>query len=102
MKSWLKDNNVEMYSTHDEEKSLAAETFIRTLRNETNKYMTLVSKYVYINKSDNIVNKYNNTCHITIKMRPIDVKSSTYIDFNKEKNKEDPKFKVSNHVRISK
>ena len=55
-----------------------------------------------INKLDNIVNKYNNAYHSTIKMKPVDVKSSTYIDFDKKSNKEDPKFKVGDHVRISK
>ena len=62
--------------------------------------MTLISKNVNINKLDDIVNKYNNTYYITIKMKPIDVKSSTYIEFNKDNNKEDPKFKVGDHVRI--
>ena len=64
--------------------------------------MTLISKNVYIDKLDDIVNEYNNTCHSTIKMKPLDVKSSTYINFDAEKNDEDPKFKVSDHVRISK
>ena len=61
--------------------------------------MTSVPKNVYINKLDNIVNKYNNTYHSTIKMKPVDVKSSTYINFNKENNKEDAKFKVDDDVR---
>ena len=56
--------------------------------------MTSISKNVYIDKLDDIVNKYNNTYHTTIKMKPAEVKSRTYIDFNKESNKEDPKFKV--------
>ena len=59
-------------------------------------------KYVYINKFDDLVNNYNRTCHITIKMNPADVKSSTYVEFNKKNNKEDPKFEGSNHVRIRK
>ena len=54
-----------------------------------------------IDKLDHIVNKFNNTYHSTIKMKPIDVTSSTYIDFNKENNKEDPKFEVGDYVRIS-
>ena len=62
--------------------------------------MTLISKNVNINKLDDIVNKYNNTYYITIKMKPINVKSSIYIEFNKDNNKEDPKFKVGDHVRI--
>ena len=67
--------------------------------------MTSISKKVYIDKLCNyidIVNKYNHAYHRTIKMKPTDVKSNTYIDFNKENNKEGPKFKVGEHVRISK
>ena len=64
--------------------------------------MTSVSKNVYIDKLDDIVNKHNNTYHSTITMKPVDVKSNTYIDFNKENNEEDLKFEVGNHVRISK
>ena len=63
--------------------------------------MTSVSKNVYSNKLDNIVNKCNHTYHNTIKIKPDDVKSSTYIDFDKKNSKEDPKFKVSYHVKIS-
>ena len=57
---------------------------------------------MYTDILDDIVNKYNNTYHRTIKMKPVDVKPSTYIDFTKENNKEGPKCKVGNHVRISK
>ena len=57
---------------------------------------------MYIDKLDDVVNNYNNTCNRTIKMEPVDVKSSTYIDFNKENNEESPKFKVVDHVRTSK
>ena len=64
--------------------------------------MTFVSKNVYIDKLDDIVNEYNNTYHRTIKMKPVDVKDKTYIDFEKEVNDKDPKFKVSQNVRISK
>ena len=63
--------------------------------------MTSVSKNVYINKLDDIVGEYNNTYHRTIKMKPVDVKDNTYIDFKKEVNDKDPKFKVGDHVRIS-
>ena len=80
MKSWLEKNDIEMFSTHNEVKSAVVERFIRTLKNKTYKYMTSISKNEYIDKLDNIVDKYNNTYHITIKMRPVDVKSSTYID----------------------
>ena len=64
--------------------------------------MTSVSKNVYINKSDDIVGEYNNTYHRTIKMKPVDVKDGRYIDFEKEVNDKDPKFKIGDHVRISK
>ena len=64
--------------------------------------MTAVSKNVYINKLDDIVNEYNNTYHKTIKMKPIDLKDNTYIDSIKEVNNKDPKFRVGDHVRISK
>ena len=64
--------------------------------------MSSISKNVYIDKLDDIVNEYNNTYHRTIKMKPVDVKDNTYIDFKKEVNDKDPKFKVGDHVRISK
>ena len=101
-KKWLKDNDIEMYSTNNEGKSVIAERFIRTLKNKIYKYMTSISKNVYIDKLDDIVNKYNNTYHSTIKMKPVDVKSNTYIDSSKEINDEDPKCKISDIVKISK
>ena len=61
MKSWLEKNDIEVYSTHNEEKSVIAERFVRTLKNKIFKYMTSVSKNVYIDKLDDIANKYNNT-----------------------------------------
>ena len=64
--------------------------------------MISVWKNVYIDKLEDIVNRYNNTFYRTIKMKPTDVKSNTYIYFNKENNKEDPKFKIGDYVRISK
>ena len=64
--------------------------------------MTSISKNVYIDKLNDIVNEYNNTYHRAIKMKPIDVKDNTYININKEVNDKDPKFKVGDHVRISK
>ena len=91
-----------MYSTHNEGKSVFAETFIRTLKTKIYKYMTSVSKNVYIDKLDDIVNEYNNAYHRTIKMKPIDVKDNTYINIGKEVNDKDPKFKVGDHVKISK
>ena len=64
--------------------------------------MTSMSKNVYIDKLDDIVNKYNNMYHVAIKMKPDDVKSNTYIDFSKEIDNKDPKFEVSDIDRISK
>ena len=91
-----------MYSIHNEGKSVVAERFIKTLKNKIYKYMTSITKNVYIDKLDDIVDEYNNTYHKTIKMKPIDVKDNTYIDFEKEVNDKDPKFKIGDHVRISK
>ena len=102
MKSWLEKSDIEMYSTHNEGKYVIAEKFIRTLKNNIYKRMTSISKKVYIDKLDDIVNEYNNTKHRTTKMKPIDVKDNTYIDFGKEVNDNDHKFKVGDHVRISK
>ena len=70
-----------MYLTHNQGKSVIAERFIRTLKNKIYKYMTSVSKNVYIGKLDDIVNNYNKTYQRTIKIKPVDVKSNTYIDF---------------------
>ena len=102
MKSWLEKNDIEMYSTHNEGKSVVDERFIRTIKNKIYKHMNSISKNVYIDKLDDIVNEYNNTKHRTTKMKPIDVKDNTYIDFDKEVNDSDPKFKVGDHMRISK
>ena len=73
-----------MYSTNNEGKSVIAERFIRTLKSKIYKYMTSISKNVYINKLYDIVNEYNNTYHTTIKMKPIDVKDNTYINTSKK------------------
>ena len=67
MKSWLEKNDTETYSTYNEGKSVVSERFIRTLKSKIYKYMTPISKNMYINKLDDIVNKYNNTYHSTIK-----------------------------------
>ena len=91
-----------MYSIHNDGKSAVAERFIRSLKTKVYKYMTSILKNVYINKLDDIVNKYNNTQHRTIKMKPVDVKDNTYIDSNKEANNKNPKFKVADHERILK
>ena len=91
-----------MYSIHNEGKSVAAEKFIRTLKTKIYKYMTSMTKNVYIDNLDDIVNEYNNAYHRTIKMKPVDVEDKTYIDFEKEVNNKDPKFKVGDDGRISK
>ena len=78
-KNWLKDNDIEIYSKHNEGKSVVAERFIRILKTKIYKYMTSVSKNVYIDKLDDIVSEHNNTYHRTIKMNPIDVKDNTLI-----------------------
>ena len=91
-----------MYSIHNEGKSVVAERFVKNLTTKIYQYTTSISKNVYINKLDDILNKYNNTYHRTIKMKPVDVKDTKYIDSNKEVNDKDPKFKVGDHVRISK
>ena len=72
-----------MYSTHNEGKSVVAEKFVRILKNKIYKHMTSISTNVYIHKLDDIVNKYNNTYHSTNKMKPVDVKPSTYIESSK-------------------
>ena len=91
-----------MYSIHNEGKSVVAERFIRTLKTKIYKHMTSASKNVYIDKLDDIVADYNNAYHGTIKMKSVDVKDNTYIDIKKEVNDKGPKFKVGDHVRISK
>ena len=91
-----------MYSTHNEGKFVVAERFIRTLKNKIYKHMTSISKNRYVDKLVGIVNEYKNIYHSTIKMEPVDVKSSTYIDYSQEINDEDPKFKIVDIVRISK
>ena len=101
-RKWLQDNDTVVYSTHNEGKSVVAERFIKTLKSKIYKYMTSISKNVYIDKLDDIVNEYNNTYHTTIKMKPIDIKDNTYINTDKKINNKDPKFKVGDRVRISK
>ena len=77
-KIWLKDNDIKMYSAHNEGKSVIAERFIRTLKNKISKYMTSISENVYICKLGDIINEYNNKNHRTIKLKPIDVKDNIY------------------------
>ena len=91
-----------MYSTYNEGKSVVAERFIRTLKNKTFKHVAAVSKNVYFDVLDDIVNKYNNTVHRTIKMKPIDVTSDSHAEYNEDSHEKEPKFKVGGRVRISK
>ena len=102
MKSFLQNNDIEMYSMHNGGKSIITERFIKTLKNKIYKYMTSVSKIVCSDKLGDMINKYNNTYHSSIKMKPVDVKSSTYIDSSKEINDKDPKFKIDDTIRTSK
>ena len=100
-----------MYSTFNEGKSLAAERFIRTLKNKLYKHMTATGKNVYYDVLDNVVNEYNNTKHSTIKMKPKDVKNdktkSSAIARNKrvyidEHNEKSARYNVGDRARISK
>ena len=91
-----------MYSTYKKGKSVVAKRFIRTLESKIFKHMAAVSKNIYFDVLDDIVNKYNNKIHRTIKMKPIDDTSDSYAEYNEDSNGKDPKFKVVDHVRISK
>ena len=91
-----------MYSKYNDGKSVVPERFIRTLKNKTFQHMTAVSKNVYFDVLDDIVDKYNNRVHRTIKMKPIDVISVSYAEYIEDFNITNPKFKVSDHVRASK
>ena len=87
-----------MYSTHKEGKSVVTKRFIGILKTNIYKHMTAVSKNV--DKLDEIVNTFNNTYHITRKMKPADDQRSKFIDYGVEYNDKDPKFKIADHVRI--
>ena len=91
-----------MYSTHNEGKSIVAERFISTLKTKIYKYMTSISINVYIDKLNNILNEYNNIIIEQLKWSLLILKRSTYIVFDKEVKDIYPKFKVGDHVRISK
>ena len=116
-KDFLKINNIEMYSTYNEGNSTVSARFIRTLKYKIFKHMTASSKNVYFDVLDDIINKYNNTVHRTIKMKSIDIKGDYYIEsngtvFNRDltefrsaelhSNKKNPKFKVGDRFRILK
>ena len=103
----MKRNNIEMYSTYNKGNSIVAERFIRTLKNKIFKQMTVSSKNIYFNVLDGIVNKYNNTVHRTVKMKPIEVMDDSYAEYNENSiklnsDKKDPNFKVGDNVRVSK
>ena len=99
---FLKINNIEMHSTYNEGKSVIAERFIRTFKNKIFKHMAAVSKNVYFDVLNDIVNKCNNTVHRAINMKPIDVTSDSYAEYNEDSNETNPKFKVGDQVRTSK
>ena len=91
-----------MYSTYNQRKSVDAENSIRTLKSKIFKHLTDFSGNKYINALDDIANKYNNTVHRKMKMKPVDVTSDSYAEYNEDFNEKDPKFKVGDYVRISK
>ena len=102
LKKFLKENNIEMYSTCNEGRSVVAGKFIKTLKSKIFKHKTAVSKNACFDVLDNIVDNYNNTFHRIIGMKPIDIKSDSYVEYNVDSNEKDPKIKVRDHVRISK
>ena len=97
---WLSDNDINMYSTYNEGKSVVAERFIGTLKNKLYKHMTATGKNEYYDVLDDVVNKYNNTKDSIIKMKPIDVIDNKRV-FIDEHNEKDSTFKVGDRVRIS-
>ena len=94
MKSEIEESEIEMYSTHDEGKSVVAERFIKISKNEIHKYITSISKNMYIDKLNDIVNKYNNIYHTTIKKNPSVLNQAYILTLNKENNKEGSKLKI--------
>ena len=102
-KKCLKDNDIEMYSAFNEGKSVVAERFIKTLKSKVYKHMTSIGKNVYFNVLDDIVDNYNNTYHSSTKMKPEDVTDDFFfVQYSEESNKKNPKFRIADHVRISK
>ena len=100
MTLWLEKNDIEIYSMHNEGKSVVAKRF-RTLKIKFVSILDFKSKNLYIDKLDDILNKFNNTYHSRIKIKPVDVKPNTYIESSKEINYHDPKFNIGDIVRIS-
>ena len=102
-KDFLKINNIDMYSTYHEGKSIVAERFIRTLKNKIFKHMTVIQENIYFDVLNDIVDKYNKTVHKTITVKPIEVTGDYYTEYNEElSNKKNPNFKIGDNVRISK
>ena len=99
---WLSDDDIIMYSMYNEGKSVVAERFIKTLKNKLYKHMMATGKNVYYDVLDDVVDKYNNTKHSTIKMKPIDVGDNNKRVYIDEHNEKDSRFKVGDRVRISK
>ena len=102
LRVFLKENDIETYSTFTEGKSVVAERFIKTLKNKIYKHMTTIGENVYFNDLDDIVKKYNNTVHSSLEMKPKDVTDDSFVEYSEETNKKSPKFKVGYNVRISK
>ena len=100
-------SKIQNYITQSSKEKIKEENKVKeqkgkTQKNKIFKHMATISKNVYFDMLDDIVNKYNNTVHRTIKMKPIEVTDDSYAEYNEDFNKKDPKFKVSDHVRISK
>ena len=103
LKVILQNSDIEMYSANNEKKSVVAERFIETLKNKIYKHMTIIGKNVYFDVLDDIAKDYNITIHNSTKMKPKDVKDDSFIEPERfPENIEDPKFKIGDHVRISK
>ena len=85
-KVFLKIDNIEMHSIYNEGKSVLAERFIGTLKNKIFKHMTAISKNVYFDLLDDIVDKYNEAVHRSIIMKPIDVTDDSYAEYNEDFN----------------
>ena len=98
-KKWLSDNDIIMYSTFNEGKSVVAERFIRTLKNKLYKHMTATGKNIYYDVLDGVVNEYNNTEHNTIKMKPEDVKNDNNRVYIDEHNKKSVRYNVGDRVK---
>ena len=93
-KDFLKENYIEMYSTHNEGKSVFAERFIKTLKDKIYRHMTAVGKNVYFDVLDDIVKKYNNSFHSSIKMKPKDVADNSFVEYTEESNKKSLNLKL--------